>query len=97
MASLPSGPRFALLQTYRLMSDPYRYYAQMRARYGDTYVVPALHGRVLVVTTPDAVKEVFTAPPEHFSVFGTEAIGPVLGPHSVISGRGAPLRRRRRA
>lgn len=79
------GPRVAPLQTYRLMTDPYRYYPAMRAKYGPEFLVPALNGRVLVVTTPEGVKEVFTAPPETFDPFGVEAVGPVLGSFSVIS------------
>lgn len=93
---LPSGPRFALVQTYRLMTDPYRYYAAMRDRHGPEYIVPALNGLVLVVTTPEAVKEVFTAPAEHFSVFGGETLGPVLGASSVITLAGEPHKRARK-
>ncbi len=95
-APLPSGPSFALVQTYRLMTDPYRYYAAMRDRHGPEYMVPALNGLVLVVTTPDAVKEVFTASSEHFSVFGGEALGPVLGASSVIALAGEPHKRARK-
>ncbi len=90
------GPRFAPLQTYRLMNDPYRYYAAMRDRYGPEYLVPALNGLVLVITTPEAVKEVFTAAPETFDPFGTEAIGPVLGSFSVISATGEAHKKTRK-
>lgn len=95
-SALPGGPSLALVQTYRLMKDPYRYYAEMRDRHGAEYVVPALNGRVLVVTTPEAVKEVFTAPAESFSVFGGEALGPVLGSYSVIALAGEPHKRARK-
>lgn len=91
-----SGPRLAPLQTYRLMTDPYRYYAAMRDAYGPEYVVPALNGTVLVVTTPEAVKEVFTAPPEVYASFGTEALGPVLGAFSVISVSGEAHKKARK-
>lgn len=90
------GPRFAPLQTYRLMNDPYRYYAAMRDAYGPEYLVPALNGLVLVVTTPEAVKEVFTAPPETYDPFGTEALGPVLGTFSVISATGEAHKKTRK-
>jgi cytochrome P450 len=93
---LPAGPRFAPLQTYRLMTDPYRYYPAMRAKYGPEFVVPALNGTVLVVTTPEGVKEVFTAPSEAFLTFGTEAVGPVLGRYSVISLWGEPHKKARK-
>ncbi|MFN7698174.1 MAG: cytochrome P450 [Deltaproteobacteria bacterium] len=91
-----AGPRFALVQTYRLATDPYRYYPAMRARYGPEFVVPALNGPVLVVTTPDGVKDVFTAPPETFLPFGTEAVGPVLGAFSVLSLAGEPHKKGRK-
>lgn len=96
MPAMLSGPSFAPLQTYRLMTDPYRYYAAMRRTYGDEFIVPALNGRVLVVTTPDGVKDVFTAPPEVYASFGTEPLGPVLGSFSVISVSGEAHKRARK-
>lgn len=90
------GPRFAPLQTYRLMTDPYGYYPAMREAYGPEFVVPALNGTVLVVTTPEGVKDVFTAPPETFGAFGTEPIGPVLGTFSILAASGEPHKKGRK-
>jgi cytochrome P450 len=81
---LPPGPRFAAWQTMRLMRDPYGYYAEMRRRYGDPFTVPALNGTVVMTARPEAIKQIFTADPSTYSVFASEALGPIVGEGSLL-------------
>jgi LSD1 subclass zinc finger protein len=50
--NLPPGPRFALLETLKLVKDPYGYYERLRARYGRLFTLhflwnPYLSGRIV--------------------------------------------------
>ena len=47
---LPPGPRFGILSTSRFMRDPSGTTARWRARYGDTFTIPALNGPIVATT-----------------------------------------------
>lgn len=94
--ALPPGPSVALFQTMQVLNDPYRYYAKMVAKYGRIFTVPALNGVVVLGTTPQAAKDVFTADADTFDVFAVGAVKPILGEHSLIAASGEPHKKQRK-
>jgi cytochrome P450 family 135 len=98
--SLPPGPRMpAVAQTLAwALAMPW---AQERwaARYGESFTLTfAPSGRkIVVVSDPEAVKTVFTAPPEVApSAAGISPIASIMGPSSVITLTGPEHLRQRR-
>jgi cytochrome P450 len=98
--SLPAGPRMpAVAQTLAwALAMPWAL-DRWAARYGEAFTMTfAPSGRqIVVVSAPEAVKTVFTAPPEVApSAAGLSPIAPIMGPSSVITLTGpAHLRQRR--
>src|ERR1700704_1273843 len=86
--ALPRGPRLPpLALTLVWALAPTWVMDQCARRYGDTFTLTfGPSGRKLVmVSDPDAVKTVFTAPPEVApSAAGNSPVAPVMGPSSVI-------------
>jgi cytochrome P450 family 110 len=95
-SKLPPGPRFALLQTARLVRNPYRLYADCQAQYGRTFSLPAMNGIVVCTGDPEGVREIYTADPDTFGPFAVKALVPVLGPGSVVAVGGAEHRAERK-
>jgi len=98
--ALPRGPRIpplALTAVWALA--PTWVLDRCARRYGDTFTLTfGPSGRKLVVLSdPEAVKTVFTAPPEVApSAAGASPIAPVMGPSSVITLTGAEHMRQRK-
>jgi cytochrome P450 family 135 len=97
---LPPGPRMpAVLQTLAWAVAPTWLMNRCVARYGDTFTLTfGPSGRKLVlVSEPDAVKTVFTAPPEIApSAANGSPIAPIMGSSSVITLIGAEHMRQRK-
>jgi cytochrome P450 family 135 len=87
-ARLPPGPRApAIVQTLAWAVAPTWVMDQCAQRLGDAFTLTfAPSGMKLVmVSDPEAVKTVFTAPPEVApSAAGNSPVAPVMGPSSVI-------------
>ena len=94
--ALPPGPSIALFQTLQVLRNPYGYYAKMAAKYGRIFTVPALNGVVVLGTTPQAAKDIFTAEADTFDVFAVGAIKPILGDYSLIAVSGETHRKQRK-
>ncbi|CDO86705.1 cytochrome P450 [Mycobacterium triplex] len=87
IGALPPGPRLPVsVQTAAWMTNPWRFMERSAARFGDTFTLRlAGEGTWVMVSHPDAVKEVFTGPPELLR--GGEAnriLLPVVGANSVL-------------
>ncbi len=99
-AALPPGPRWpALAQTVAWAASLPWMLDHCRARYGEVFTVHfAPSGRrMVIVSGAEAVKQVFTAPPETVpSAVGTSPIAPVMGPSSVLTLTGPEHLRQRR-
>ena len=98
--SLPPGPRMpAVAQTLAwALAMPWAL-DRWAAAYGEAFTMTfAPSGRrIVVVSDPEAVKTVFTAPPEVApSAAGLSPIAPIMGPSSVITLTGAEHMRQRR-
>jgi cytochrome P450 len=67
-----------------------------RERYGSTYTIRAMNGDVVLFCDPEAVREIFRAPPDAFRPFAVETVAPILGPTSLILTEGERHRRDRK-
>jgi cytochrome P450 family 135 len=88
MAGLPPGPRApALVQTLAWTLAPTWLMDRCASRLGEmfTFTFAPSGIKFVLVSDPDAVKTVFTAPPEIApSAAGNSPIRPVMGPSSVL-------------
>jgi cytochrome P450 len=85
--TLPPGPRLPVaVQTAAWMARPWDFMERCAARYGDTFTLRLAGERPWVmVSHPDAVKEVFTGPPELLHAGeGNRILLPVVGANSVL-------------
>ena len=84
---LPPGPRMpTALQTFGLWSRPTAFIEHARARYGHRFTLNVIgQPPFVVLSDPDEIKEVFTAPPEVLHPGeGARILERLLGKHSVI-------------
>src|SRR3984893_603930 len=85
---LPPGPRApALLQTLAWATAPTWLMDRCARRLGEAFTLTFWPSgmKLVQVSDPEAVKTVFTAPPEVApSGAGNSPVAPVMGPHSVI-------------
>jgi len=84
IASLPPGPRGAIWQTLRYVSNPQAYYLRCVARYGDMFTVPSVLGKVVAISRPSHLRALFSLPPDAFERWSVNAVEPLLGARSVL-------------
>ncbi|GBG38694.1 cytochrome P450 [Mycobacterium montefiorense] len=87
IGGLPPGPRLPVsVQTAAWIASPWRFMERSAARYGDTFTLRlAGEGTWVMVSHPDAVKQVFTGPPELLQAGEANRILlPVVGANSVL-------------
>jgi cytochrome P450 len=86
---LPPGPRaHALVQGMRYMRNPLGFLDGYRRRYGDIFTVAFPYfGKIVYVSNPALVKQVFTGSPAAFHAGEANAtvLEPALGPNSVLT------------
>jgi cytochrome P450 len=86
-AELPPGPRYpALIQSIGFWNRPLAFLERCRARYGKRFVIRLpLAPPFVMLSDPDDVKQVFTAPPDVLHPGeGAKVLEPVVGMNSVI-------------
>jgi cytochrome P450 len=84
---LPPGPRVpAVVQTFGWWHRPTAYVERLRRRYGTRFTLRLLNqGPFVVLSDPDEIREVFTAPPDVLHPGeGAVLLEPIVGTHSVI-------------
>jgi cytochrome P450 len=84
---LPPGPRYpALIQSIGFWNRPLAFLERCRARYGKRFVIRLpLAPPFVMLSDPDEVKQVFTAPPDVLHPGeGARVLEPVVGTNSVI-------------
>ncbi len=93
-ATLPPGPRIpAPALAIRYLREPLDFLSRYRRRYGDIFTVAfPFFGKVVYVTSPELVKQVFTGPPAalHAGEANAMVLEPALGPNSVLTLDDAP-------
>ncbi|HEX2285719.1 MAG TPA: cytochrome P450 [Mycobacterium sp.] len=97
--TVPPGPRLPVaVQTAAWMTRPWRFMDRAAARYGDMFTLRlANEGTWVMLSHPDAVKQVFTGPPELLHAGeGNRILLPVLGANSVLLLDGEAHREQRR-
>jgi cytochrome P450 len=98
--SLPRGPRWpTLVQTVAWAVSLPWVLERYEKRYGDAFTMRFFPSgrRIVIVSGAEAVKQVFTAPPEVApSAAGTSPVAAVMGPNSVLTLTGAEHIRQRR-
>jgi cytochrome P450 len=85
--SLPPGPSYpSLIQGIGIWSRPYAFLERCRARYGKRFTIRfPFSPPFVLISEPDQVKEVFTAPPEVLHPGeGSRVLEPLVGRNSVI-------------
>jgi cytochrome P450 len=99
-AGLPPGSRMpSALQALRYASDPLNFLIRLQRRYGDVFSVRFPYfGRLVYVTTPELVKQIFTGPPAqmHAGEANATVLEPALGPNSVLTLDDDPHMRQRK-
>jgi cytochrome P450 len=86
-AVLPPGPRTpAPIQTIGWWTRPTAWPLRLRGRYGSRFTIRLVaQPRIVVLTDPDEIRELFTAPPDVLHPGeGAHLLEPVVGRHSVI-------------
>jgi cytochrome P450 len=90
---LPQGPRApALLQGVGLWTRPHAFPERCRSRYGKRFTIRfPFTPPFVIITEPDQIKEVFTAPPDVLHPGeGARVLQPLVGANSVILLDGDP-------
>jgi cytochrome P450 len=88
-SELPAGPSSRLLATVRFARDPYTYFVQCRARYGDPFTLPLMGSQAVISGRADLVREVYAMPPSKVGGLLGHLMPEVLGPASVLVLSGA--------
>jgi cytochrome P450 len=86
-AKLPPGPRMpSVVQTLGWWARPIAFMERCRATYGKRYTIKLVGSPPFVnLSTPDEIKEVFKAPPDHLHPGeGARILEPVVGTYSLI-------------
>ncbi|GAB4230280.1 MAG: cytochrome P450 [Elainellaceae cyanobacterium] len=85
--SLKPLPAPLKLQPYRWTTQPIDYLEAAAKQYGDLFTIqtPYYKEPIVVISHPQAMQEVFTAPSDYFDVGYTNAVlEPYLGKHSLL-------------
>ena len=99
MSELPPGPRTpSILQSIGWWSRPTAYLERCRARYGGRFTIRLIgQSPFVIISDPDEIKQIFTAPPEVLHPGeGARILEPVIGASSVILLDEAPHLRQRK-
>jgi cytochrome P450 len=97
--ALPPGPTLpAAAQTALWLADPIAFLERAHRRYGDVFTFETiLFGREVNVVRPEAIRQIFTGDPDVMRAGeANTALGPLLGPRSVLLLDGAEHLRHRR-
>ena len=85
--NLPPGPRLpSPMQTFGWWARPTGFLDRARRKYGKSFTVRlAAQDPFIVVSDPDEIKQVFTAPPDVLHPGeGTRILEPIVGPNSIL-------------
>ncbi|MGL5862296.1 MAG: cytochrome P450 [Phycicoccus sp.] len=98
-ATLPPGPRLPrIVQSAGMLRFRHRFVPWLHRRYGEVFTVRVIPSprAIVVVTRPDAVRDVFAGDPEVFHAGEANSVlGPVMGPRSLLLVDGADHKRAR--
>ena len=81
---LPPGPMNKSANAERMWLDPYGFYRECAARYGDPFTVALPTGNLVVTAEPNYIETIFSAEPDDFDVFAPDAQAFMLGEQSIF-------------
>lgn len=93
---LPPGPSNRLWETLGYTRDPYDWLRRHHEKYGDIYTAEVTNGTIVVANTPAGAQAIFSADPDTFVPFASEALQPVIGSNSILFLSGNRHRRERK-
>jgi cytochrome P450 family 110 len=82
---ISAGPPLRIVNTLRLVRDPFSFYAACRRKYGETFWLRAFNGDVLVSTEDELVRDLLRADAHQVRPFDVSAFDGVLGTHSLLT------------
>lgn len=97
--TMPPGPRGRVsLETFEWIFRPEEVFDRCYRRYGDSFTLNLLGvGRTACFSAPDAIRQLFTGPPDSFLAGeGAAFLEPVIGPNSLVRLDGDAHHRQRR-
>lgn len=94
--TLPPGPTNRIWETLGYTRDPYDWLRRHHEKYGDIYTAVVTNGTIVVANSPAGAQAIFTADPDTFVPFASEAIVPLIGPNSMLFLTGMRHRRERK-
>jgi len=89
------GPPGRIRSTWQLMAKPFETYERWQEIYGDTFLVKALNGNVVVTCNAENIRRVLAARHDEVSQFAIGTLSPLIGEQSVILVNGERHRRAR--
>ncbi|MEN0061119.1 MAG: cytochrome P450 [Myxococcota bacterium] len=95
MTTIPTVPGPRWWTTLQIARDPFRTYLKLRKAYGDTFIVRAINGDVVVTADPNLIRDLFRARTHEVAPFRVEAAEPLLGRQSLLVVSGDQHRRER--
>ena len=93
-ASLP-GPRGRFRSTWKLITRPYENYSSWSQKFGQTFLVNALNGKVVVTSNLENIRRVLALRHDETSQFAIGTISPLIGESSVLIVNGEEHKRAR--
>jgi cytochrome P450 len=95
-AGLPPGPDATVLDTLKVVRDPYAFFEENYRRYGDPCTLFTRDGPLVMTAEPENVRTIFTVDPDTIDPWGVELLSPFFGPRAVIMVGGERHRRDRK-
>lgn len=78
------GPRNRVLSTWKFMRDPFSCYRKWKNEFGDTFLVRAMNGDVVVTCNRENIRRIFALPSESVEQFAVDTIKPLVGDSSIF-------------
>jgi cytochrome P450 len=82
-SDLPDGPGNTILDRWRFVHRPRKYYAWLRRRFGDLVTLRLNPATIVMTLTSEGARQVFGANPEGFGAFQKAAFGGLAGQGSL--------------
>jgi cytochrome P450 family 110 len=83
-SALPDGPPGRLRSTYKVLRSPFEDLPRWQQRYGDPFTIHTVNGTVVMTGDPALVKTIFAADPDIYGPWAAQALGPTVGPASML-------------
>jgi cytochrome P450 len=81
---LPLGSMNRVANAEQMFRDPYGFYRECLARYGDPFTVALPAGDLVMTADPKKIEAIFTAAPDSYEVFAPDAQALTLGEQSIF-------------